>query len=92
MCDRSGRRHVKLTQEFLAHFLGVQRTSIGAIANGLQKEGIIDYSRGKIEILDLERLKQNACECYHLIEREFAELNGLEKDPAMSSTRQTVLV
>ena len=92
MCDRSGKRSVKLTQEFLAHFLGVQRTSIGAIANGLQKEGIIDYSRGKIEILDLDRLRQNACECYHLIEREFAELNGFEKDPAMSGTRQTARV
>jgi len=92
MCDRSGNRHVKLTQEFLAHFLGVQRTSIGAIANGLQKEGIIDYSRGKIEILDLNRLKQNACECYDLIEREFDEFIHMEKHHTMSTTRQTTAV
>jgi CRP-like cAMP-binding protein len=61
MCERSGNRQIKLTQEFLAHFLGVQRTSIGAIANALQKEGIIDYSRGRIEILDLELIQLNAC-------------------------------
>lgn len=92
MCDRSGNRHVMLTQEFLAHFLGVQRTSIGAIANGLQKEGIIDYSRGKIEILDLDRLKLNACECYSLIENEFADMVEPRKDLAMSGTRQTASV
>lgn len=92
MCDRSGKRSIKLTQEFLAHFLGVQRTSIGAIANGLQKEGIIDYSRGKIEVLDLDRLKRNACECYQLIEDEFSDFFHPEKDAAMSGTRQTAAV
>ena len=92
MCDRSGNRHVKLTHEFLAHFLGVQRTSIGAIANALQKEGIIDYSRGKIEILDLDRLKMNACECYSLIEKEFADFLDIPKVSAMSNTRQTARV
>lgn len=92
MCNRSGNRHVKLTQEFLAHFLGVQRTSIGSIANGLQKEGVIDYSRGKIEILDLDRLKLNACECYHLIEREFAELRSDPANSVVSGTRQTAVV
>jgi CRP-like cAMP-binding protein len=92
MCDRSGNRNIKLTQEFLAHFLGVQRTSIGAIANGLQKEGIIDYSRGKIEILDIDRLKLNACECYSLIENEFADMIEPRKELAMSGTRQTARV
>jgi CRP-like cAMP-binding protein len=89
MCERSGNSQVKLTQEFLAHFLGVQRTSIGAIANSLQREGIIDYSRGKIEVLDLERLHLNSCECFHLIRQEFAEFLAAKKDPVMSGTRQT---
>lgn len=92
MCERSGNRQIKLTQEFLAHFLGVQRTSIGAIANALQKEGIIDYSRGRIEILDLERIQLNACECFELIRREFAEFLASKKDDSMSGTRQTVAV
>lgn len=89
MCERSGNRQVKLTHEFLAHFLGVQRTSIGAIANALQREGIIDYSRGRIEILDLERLQMNSCECFSLIRQEFAEFLASKKDAGMSGTRQT---
>lgn len=92
MCERSGNRQIKLTQEFLAHFLGVQRTSIGAIATSLQREGIIDYSRGRIEILDLERLQLNACECFDLIRREFAEFLTAKKDGYMSETRQTLPV
>ncbi|MEO5857673.1 MAG: Crp/Fnr family transcriptional regulator [Pyrinomonadaceae bacterium] len=92
MCERAGDRQVKLTQEFLAHFLGVQRTSIGAIANTLQREGIIDYSRGKIEILDLERLEMNSCECFSIIRQEFAEYLALKKDVRMSGTRQTAAV
>ncbi|HQU94035.1 MAG TPA: Crp/Fnr family transcriptional regulator [Pyrinomonadaceae bacterium] len=92
MCERSGHKQIRLTQEFLAHFLGVQRTSIGAIASSLQREGIIDYSRGKIEVLDLERLHLNSCECFHLICQEFAELLAVKKDPDMSGTRQTARV
>ena len=92
MCERSGHRQVKLTQEFLAHFLGVQRTSIGPIANSLQREGIIDYSRGKIEVLDLERLHLNSCECFHLISSEFAEFLADKKESTMSDTRQTAHV
>jgi CRP-like cAMP-binding protein len=92
MCERSGHRQVKLTHEFLAHFLGVQRTSIGAIANALQREGIIDYSRGKIEILDLERLQMNACECFALIRQEFAEFLTAKDGAHMSETRQTASV
>src|SRR4051794_5649673 len=45
---------MQLTQEFLSHMLGVQRTSIGFVAGALQTAGIIRYSRGKLEILDLE--------------------------------------
>jgi len=62
---------MQLTQEFLSHMLGVQRTSIGFVAGALQNAGIIRYSRGKLEILDLERLEQCACECYHIVEDEY---------------------
>lgn len=74
MSERSEDKHLALTQEFLAHMLGVQRTSIGLIANSLQRAGIIRYSRGKIEITDFERLKASACECYFIVENEFDTL------------------
>lgn len=74
MSERSGNRHLILTQEFLAHMLGVQRTSIGLIANSLQRAGIIRYSRGRVEIVDLDRLTASACECFFLVQKEYDEL------------------
>lgn len=62
---------MQLTQEFLSHMLGVQRTSIGFVAGALQTAGIIRYRRGKLEILDIERLEECACECYHVVEEEY---------------------
>ncbi len=70
MCERSGNNHLLLTQEFIAHMLGVQRTSIGLIANSLQEKEIIRYRRGKIEIVNFENLKNSACECYTIIRDE----------------------
>lgn len=70
MYERSSNKNLILTQEFVAHMLGVQRTSIGMIASSLQKADIIRYSRGKVEVLDYERLKNSACECYEIIKEE----------------------
>jgi CRP-like cAMP-binding protein len=63
---------VPLTQEFLSHMLGVQRTSVTLAAQTLQKAGLIRYSRGVITILDRAGLKESACECYDVI-REHME-------------------
>lgn len=71
MCERSKNKHLSLTQEFLSQMLGVQRTSVGLIANSLQTSGVIRYRRGKIEIVDFERLKQSACECYFIVRSEY---------------------
>src|SRR4029079_2688087 len=46
MSERSGDKNLALAQEFLAHMLGVQRTSLGLIANSMQKDGLIRYRRG----------------------------------------------
>ena len=89
MCERSSQKHLVLTQEFLAHMLGVQRTSIGLIANGLQKKGIIRYSRGKVEILDEDRLRRSACECYFIVRDEYEKFLNENKFSAMSDSRQT---
>jgi hypothetical protein len=74
MCERSGYHRLSLTQEFLAHMLGVQRTSIGLIASSMQTKGIIRYSRGRLEVVDLDRLRTAACECYRIVNTEYANL------------------
>jgi CRP-like cAMP-binding protein len=53
-----------LTQEFLSQMLGVSRNSVSEVASALQKGGLIKYSRGHIEITDVDRLKSGSCECY----------------------------
>ena len=92
LCERSGRRDLRLTHEFLAHMLGVQRTSVGSIALELQRAGMIRYRRGHIEITDFEKLKTGACECYRIMEAEYDDLSP--KSPkrqarTMSTARQT---
>jgi len=89
MCERGNNKHLKVTQEFLAHMLGVQRTSIGMIANALQRTGSIRYSRGRVEIIDLDRLRAHACDCYRIVADEYRRLLSDDKVRAMSDTRQT---
>ena len=72
--DRVGDNLILLTQEALAEMLGVQRTTVTAVARTLQDEGLIRYSRGRIEILDRPRLERRACECYAAVETHFERL------------------
>jgi CRP-like cAMP-binding protein len=62
--DRSGvGDRLPLTQEYLAAMLGVQRTTVNPIAGALQRRGLIQYSRGRIDVVDSEGLEQAACDC-----------------------------
>lgn len=92
MCERGNNKNLRVTQEFLAHMLGVQRTSIGMIANSLQRTGSIRYSRGRVEILDLDTLRSHACDCYRIVADEYRKLCSDEKVRAMSETRQTITI
>ncbi len=74
--DRMQSDEFLLTQEFLAMMLGVQRTGVSAAAGGLQRAGLIRYSRGIVTILDRRGLCARACECYGLSKREFDRLLG----------------
>jgi CRP-like cAMP-binding protein len=63
-----------LTQEFLGQMLGARRSSVSLVANKLQRAGLIRYSRGRIEIVDLDGLKNAACECYRTIKAHYGVL------------------
>jgi CRP-like cAMP-binding protein len=62
--DLIGSEDLALTQEFVAQMLGVRRTSVSIVAHTLQQAGLIRYKRGHIRVLDLEGLRESACECY----------------------------
>jgi CRP-like cAMP-binding protein len=65
--DVTGSDDLFLTQEFLAQMLGVRRTSVSMVANTLQQAAMIRYKRGHIRIVDLEGLRDSACECYQTV-------------------------
>ena len=61
--ERTGDDMVPSTQEAIARSLGVRRTTVTLIAQGLQMSGIISYRRGKIVIRDRDVLRSKACDC-----------------------------
>lgn len=72
--NRVDRDEFELRHDFIAQMLGVHRPTVSIAAKLLQKAGLIDYSRGRMRILDPEGLKNGACECYMLIEGQVARL------------------
>jgi CRP-like cAMP-binding protein len=71
MCaERVGKTSLPLTQELLAQMLGTRRSSVTVSAGILQKAGLIHYSRGKVDILNVAKLEQSACECYEIMRRQ----------------------
>jgi Mn-dependent DtxR family transcriptional regulator len=54
--------------------LGVQRTTVSAVARALQEQGLIGYRRGNIRILDRDSVEARACECYGAVERHFRKV------------------
>ncbi len=63
-----------MTQELLARMIGVQRNAVSIVAHALQQAGVLSYSRGQIEILDVDALRATACECYHAVHAKQAHL------------------
>jgi CRP-like cAMP-binding protein len=74
--DLAGGDTLGLTQEFLAQMLGVRRTSVSLVANGLQDAGLIHYRRGRIEITNLDGLRKMSCECYATVRAHCDRLLG----------------
>jgi len=79
--DRVGDDVVPITQEFLAAMLGVQRTTVNSAAKAIQAKSLIDYRRGRIQILDRQALERSSCECYAQTQHVFDRLLG--EHPAM---------
>jgi Mn-dependent DtxR family transcriptional regulator len=50
-----------------AEMLGVGRTSVTTVARTLQEAGMVKYARGRIEILNVQGLREGACECYETV-------------------------
>jgi CRP-like cAMP-binding protein len=80
--DRAGADTFPLTQEFLAHMLGVRRATVNVATGMLKKAGFIRYVRGKITIVDRPGLESASCGCYPAIVKVYDALR--HSDPKRS--------
>ena len=72
--DRLASDELTMTQELIANMLGVRREGVTEAAGKLQRDGIINYSRGHIAVLDRKALEKRSCECYQVVKAEFDRL------------------
>lgn len=72
--DRLESSEMVMTQESIAHMLGVRREGVTESALKLQADGLIRYARGRITVLDRGGLESRTCECYAAAKREYERL------------------
>ena len=68
--DRLPDNRLTMTQELIANMLGVRREGVTEAAGKLQRQGVIEYHRGHITVLDRPKLEKLCCECYAVVKKE----------------------
>jgi CRP-like cAMP-binding protein len=68
--DRLSGNELSMTQELIANMLGVRREGVTEAAGKLHQAGLIEYSRGRITVLDRPGLEARVCECYQVVKTE----------------------
>src|SRR5450830_1147143 len=79
--DRLNGAELTITQELIAHMLGVRREGVTEAAGNLQRAGLIHYRRGHISVLNRKGLEERVCECYQLVKTEYDRLLPYKKIP-----------
>ena len=72
--DRLPGNELRMTQELIANMLGVRREGVTEAAGNLQADGLIQYNRGHIKVLDRAKLEKRVCECYAVVKKEIERL------------------
>ena len=78
--DRIGVDEFPLTQEFVAMMLGASRSTVTVVAGMFQKAGLITYRRGRLAIVDSEKLESTSCECYRISANLLRSVSALTAD------------
>jgi CRP-like cAMP-binding protein len=72
MRDRSDGETLQITQNLLAHMLGVQRPTVTNAVRELEHAHLIAPGRRQVTILDRQGLIKESCECYQLVRTRIA--------------------
>ena len=72
--DRADSDQFHVTQEFISLMLGVRRVGVTQSASDFQKNGLIEYRRGELKVLDRLGLEGEACSCYEADKLLYREL------------------
>jgi CRP-like cAMP-binding protein len=72
--DRVDAESLPITHDFLATMLGTDRPSVSLAASILQREQLIEYTRGAVKIVNRKKLEDYACECYGITQQYNGEL------------------
>ena len=88
--DRSQGDDIAITQQVIAHMLGVRRESVTEAAHRLQELRLVRCGRGRIAVLDRAGLELRACECYSAVRKEYDRLlPGMRATQAAAHQRAT---
>ena len=72
--DRTGDGEVPLTQEQLASLLGVGRSYISRVVQGMRARGVLETRRGGVSVRHMDELRRLACRCNDTVRRHFDEV------------------
>ena len=89
--DRLPDNRVIMTQELIANMLGVRREGVTEAAGKLQSQGVIEYHRGEITVIDRAGLERLSCECYAVVKNETDRLlpQGVARPASRNSSVPT---
>lgn len=77
LSDYQHNHFIHITQQTLADKLNVRRESITIQMSHMHQNGILQFVRGKLVILNHQALIDKACECYGIIKNEAVKLQKL---------------
>jgi CRP-like cAMP-binding protein len=78
--DRTSSDVIRITQQYLATMVGVQRTTVTQALRELVGAGLIRQGRGQVQVLSRRGLEMRACECHRAVKATLERLIGWRPD------------
>jgi CRP-like cAMP-binding protein len=86
--DQSGMQELAFTHLFLAHMLGVRRSSVSVAASELRALGLLEYTRSHMTITNHDALAAYSCACYQIIRSTYDRIMfGVETSNPLSAVQ-----